>query len=141
MYRKVWLSLLLVVLSACQTISKQDDSLYLDLGGKVGISKIIDIFIYEIGETEEVVHHFEDTDLDRFREKQIEHLCLLSGGPCVYTGDEMLPVHQGMNISESEFNAITNAMIRALDTAGISIAIRNRLLAIIAAMRADVIYQ
>jgi hemoglobin len=141
MYRYLLASFLVSMLGACQSLPEQDDSLYLALGGKAGISKIIDIFIYEIGQTEEVVHHFEDTDIDRFREKQIEHICVLAGGPCTYMGDEMRPVHEGMNISEAEFNAMTDAMIRALNVAKISIGYRNRLLAIIAPMRAEVIYQ
>ena len=53
----------------------------------------------------------------------------------------MLKVHQGMNITEADFNAITNAMIRALDKAGISLSDRNRLLAIIAAMHSEVVYK
>jgi len=141
MYRCFWAGLFIFTLSACQSIPKQDDSLYLALGGKGGISKIIDIFIYEIGQTEKIIHHFEDTDIDRFREKQIEHICILTGGPCTYTGDEIIPVHQGMNISESEFNETTNALIRALNIAGVSIGTRNRLLAVIASLRAEVIYQ
>ena len=100
-----------------------------------------DIFIYEIGETVEVLHHFDDTDIDRFRAKQIEHICSLSGGPCEYTGDEMLDVHQGMNITDADFNAITNALIRALDQADVSISDRNRLLAIIASMHSQVVYK
>jgi len=141
MYRYLLASFLVAMLGACQSLPEQDDSLYLALGGKAGISKIIDIFIYEIGQTEEVVHYFEDTDIDRFREKQVEHICVLAGGPCTYMGDEMRPVHEGMNISEAEFNAMTDAMIRALNVAKISIGDRNRLLAIIAPMRAEVIYQ
>ena len=108
---------------------------------KLSIHSIVDIFIYEIGETEEVLHHFEDTDIDRFREKQIEHVCKLTGGPCQYTGDKMLEVHQGMNITEGDFNAITNALIRALDSAGVSIGDRNRLLEIIASMHSEVVYK
>jgi len=141
MYRYLLVGLFVAILGACQSVPEHDDSLYYALGDKAGITKIIDIFIYEIGQTEETLHHFENTDIDRFREMQIEHVCMLSGGPCAYTGDEMTPVHQGMNISESEVNAITNAMIRALNTAGVSIGTRNRLLAIIASMRAEVIYQ
>jgi hemoglobin len=141
MYRYLLAIFLVAILSACQSLSKQDDSLYLSLGGSEGITKIIDIFIYEIGQTEEAVNHFEDTDLDRFREKAIEHVCMLTGGPCEYTGEEMQPAHQGMNISESEFNEITTAMIYALNTAGVSIGDRNRLLAIMAAMREEIIYQ
>ena len=145
MYRIILLSLTMLILGACQLLTiendKKDDSLYQALGGKAGIERIVDIFIYEIGETSEIVHHFEESNIERFREKQIEHICLLSGGPCTYTGDEMLPVHQGMNINEAEFNATADAMIRALNTAGISLSSRNRLLGIIASMRDQVIYQ
>lgn len=141
MYRYLLASFLVAMLGACQSLPEQDENLYLALGGKDGITQIINIFIYEIGETEEAVKHFEHTDLDRFREKAIEHICMLTGGPCEYTGEEMQPVHQGMNITESEFNEITNAMIYALDAKDVSIGNRNRLLAIIAAMRDDIIYQ
>ena len=139
------LKLLLVVtfallVSACQTTTKLDDSLYHELGGKEGIAELVGIFIYEIGQTEEVLHHFKDTDIDRFREKLIEHICLMTGGPCAYTGDEMIPVHQGMNVSESEFNATTDALIRALNKSGALIATRNRLLAIVAPLRSEIIY-
>lgn len=47
----------------------------------------------------------------------------------------------GMNISGSAFIASTSAMIRALNIAGVLIGARNRLLAIIASMRLEVIYQ
>jgi len=130
-----------VSLSACQSVATKDESLYSSLGGKAGVAKIVDIFIYEIGETEQVLHHFEDTNMERFREKQIEHICVLTGGDCKYTGDEMLEVHQGMNVTEADFNAIADAMIRALDKAKISVGNRNRLLAIIAAMRREVVYK
>ena len=50
-------------------------------------------------------------------------------------------INQGMNINEAEFNATADAMIRALNTAGISLSSRNRLLGIIASMRDQVIYQ
>ena len=141
MFRFLSLSFVFVILAACQSLPPKDDSLYRNLGQLDGITNIIDIFIYEIGETEQVLHHFEDTDIDRFREKQIEHLCHLAGGPCEYTGDEMLEVHQGMNITEADFNGITNALIRALDKAGVSIGDRNRLLAIIASMHSEVVYK
>jgi hemoglobin len=133
--------LLVILLAACQSIRPKENNLFEDLGELDGITRIIDIFIYEIGETRQVLHHFEDTDIDRFREKQIEHLCVLAGGPCEYTGDDMLKVHQGMNISEADFNAMTNALIRALDQADVSISDRNRLLAIIASMHSEVIYK
>jgi len=133
--------LMTLFLVACQSVKTKDDSLYHALGGKDGISRFVDVFIFEIGETEQVLHYFEDTNIQRFREKQIEHVCILSGGPCEYTGDEMIPVHEGMNITESDFNAIANAMIRALDSVNVSLSARNQLLAIMASMRHEVLYK
>jgi len=130
-----------LLLTACQSFNKKDDSLYHALGGKKGISRFVDVFIYEIGETEQVLHYFHDTNIQRFREKQIEHICILSGGPCEYTGDEMIPVHEGMKITESDFNAVANAMIRALEKVNISLSARNQLLAIVASMRHEVLYK
>ena len=140
------LVLALVVLclgfSGCQSSHVQsDDSLYQALGGQQGIERIVDGFIFEIGGNDEIFHHFERVSIDRFREKQIEHLCVLSGGPCEYRGDNMVNVHRGMNITEAEFNSTTNSLITAMDKAEVSIANRNRLLAIIAIMRNDVIYK
>ncbi len=129
-------------LYGCQSVeSKPDSSLYFALGEREGIQKIVDVFIFEIGENEEIIHHFEDTDIDRFREKQIEHVCVLTGGPCEYTGDDMIETHRGMNITEAEFNSLTNSLIKALDTVGVSVSDRNRLISIIAPMRGEVIYQ
>ena len=142
MYKVLMLVFCFFTLTACQSLpAKKDESLYKNLGELQGIENIVDVFIYEIGETEQVLHHFESTDIDRFREKQIEHICKLSGGPCKYTGDNMLEVHQGMNITDIDFNAITNALIRALDRSGVSVSDRNRLLAIIALMHSEVTYK
>ena len=132
---------MVLLLAACQSVMTKDDSLYHALGGKEGISRFVDVFIFEIGETKQVLHYFEDSNIQRFREKQIEHVCILSGGPCEYTGDEMVPVHEGMNITEADFNAIANAMIRALDKVDISLSARNQLLAIVASMRHEVLYK
>ena len=141
MFKLLIVNLSICFLAACQTLAPKDDSLYKNLGELEGITKIVEIFIYEIGESEQTLHHFEHTDIDRFREKQIEHVCALTGGPCEYTGDEMLEVHQGMNITDADFNIITNALIRALDQAKVSISDRNRLLTIIASMHSEVVYK
>ena len=89
----------------------------------------------------EVNKHFEHTNMQRFRSKFIEFLCKVADGPCEYTGDTMLLTHGGMHISEAEFNGSVNMMIDAMDRVGLSIGVRNQILARLAPMRADIIYQ
>lgn len=141
MYRYLLVSFLIVMMSACQLLNNKEESLYRALGEKEGITNIVNIFIYEIGQTKKAVKQFEHTDLDRFREMAIEHICMLSSGPCEYSGEEMQVAHAGLHITEYEFNEITNAMINALNTAQVSIGDRNRLLSILAEMRENIIYQ
>jgi hemoglobin len=132
----LWLALL----AGCETLNRES-TLYDDLGGKPVIERITGNFIREIGYDPQIVTHFEESDLDRFYEKMVEHLCEISGGPCEYTGDSMLESHQGMNISEAEFNRTVDLLINAMDKADVPKRLQNRLLARLAPLREDIIYQ
>lgn len=126
--------------SACQSISK-DSLLYHELGGQPGVERISEAFIKVVINDPRVEQHFSDSNLDRFYEKLSEQLCELSGGPCHYTGDDMVTVHKGMNISEAEFNVIVEIMKLALENTEIDIATQNRLLSKLALMRSDILYR
>jgi len=115
-------------------------SLYDELGGKPGIEKIVDNFITEFSYNRDVIKHFEKTDFDRFRTKLIEQICNVSGGPCEYTGQSMLEVHQKMNVSEAEFNSMVDNLYAAMQHADVSVSAQNRLIALLAPMRGDIIY-
>ncbi len=128
----------IILLSGCLSPQPKDD-LFQQLGGLPGIEHFVDIFIDEIGKSNTIRPYFEDTNLDRFQEKQIEHLCLLAGGPCTYTGDSMVDSHKGMGINEADFNALVDTAIRAMNKAGYSVGTRNRLLARLALLRGEVI--
>ena len=129
-----------VLLSACHT-TPSGSSLYQDLGGMEGITDITNNFIYEIGFDENIVRHFQETNLDRFRDKFIEQVCEVSGGPCTYSGDTMLDVHTKMNVTEAEFNRTVDLLIAAMNRSGIPHRVQNQLLARLAPTRADIIYK
>lgn len=130
---------MLFTVNGCQT-SPKASSLYDELGGQAGIETIVSNFIYEIGFNEQIAAHFEETNLDRFYEKMVEHLCHISGGPCEYTGDTMIDVHTNMNITEAEFNAVVDILIQAMNRSKIPHRIQNKLLARLAPLRKEIIY-
>ncbi len=115
--------------------------LYDQLQGLQGISKIVDAMLKLHSNDQEIHKHFEHTNMTRFRDKLIEYLCEISDGPCDYTGDTMLLVHGGMNISESDFNGLVDLLITAMNQNHVSISVRNQLLARLAKLRPDIIYQ
>lgn len=133
--------LLLILLGACagRTPPPADDGLYRALGGEAGITRIAEEFIIGLSEDPRVGHHFADTDIGRFREKLIEHLCHESGGGCEYTGDSMAEVHRGMDISRAEFNITVEILQDAMDRAHVPVPAQNRLLARLAPLYGDIV--
>ena len=138
-YRSVILVLMTILLMACATHPTQ--TLYSQIGGQVGVEKITDAFIDEIQYDQHTLSFFLETDIDRFREKFIEHLCVHLGGPCTYTGDDMLSVHKGMNIKEADFNRVVELLTNAMTKVNIPHRIQNQILAKFAPMRKDIVYR
>lgn len=140
MRARITFLLLMLTLSGCQT-TPTGTTLYDQLGGKPVIEKVADRFVRLVIIDPRVEKHFKDTDLDRFYEKLVEHLCQISDGGCAYTGDDMPTVHKGMNISELEFNVIVENLQLALNEAKVPLSAQNQLLARLAPMRGEIIYR
>ena len=114
-------------------------TLYDELGGADGVEALTAQFIREIAADERIRGHYRDTDIGRFHVKVQEQMCARTGGGCTYTGDDMKRTHGGMNIQPGEFNAIVEALMKAMDKRGLSVTTQNKLLALYAPMRADII--
>lgn len=134
------LSLLLALLIAGCSGTLNQENLYEALGGESGIETITDNFILEIARDERVIEYFEDSSVERFRQFFIEHLCMLTDGPCEYTGDTLVDTHVGMNVTEAAFNAIVEDLMAAMNKSGIAIGTQNRLLARMAELREQIIH-
>ncbi|MGO3739489.1 MAG: group I truncated hemoglobin [Marinomonas foliarum] len=130
-----------VFLVACATPNKAPQSLYDEIGGKPTIEAITNNFIDEISFNKDIYRYFEKTNITRYREKFIEHLCVNTGGPCTYTGDTMLRVHQGQNINETDFNLTVDLLVNAMDRAGLTYPQQNQVLKVLAPMRGEMLYK
>lgn len=124
------------MLAACA--SNDSLSLYEKLGGQDSLVKLADQFILEIADDERVLPRFADSNVERFREKIIEHFCVISDGPCAYTGDSMIHVHAGMAINSAEFNAVVEDLMTAMDKSGIALSAQNQLLERLALLRPQI---
>ncbi|MGQ4276215.1 group I truncated hemoglobin [Pseudidiomarina sp. E22-M8] len=119
--------------------TRADETLYQELGAKQGISDLMASFVLEIAQDERVIKHFENVDIDRFHHMLSEHLCELTGGPCEYSGADMSEVHTGMAITRTEFNAIVEDLIIAMEKEGIATSTQNRLLAKLAEFHDEIV--
>lgn len=112
------ISICCVLLGACA--HQPQGTLYHRLGGNEGLTEIVDNMLFYIAEKSRILHHFEDVDIDRFRDNLVIHLCELSDGPCRYQGDSMADVHRGMNVSAADFDSLVECLMDAMDETGVS---------------------
>jgi len=126
-------------LAACTQQAIEDDSLYRQLGGESGITRIVEGMLLRIARDPRIVEHFQTVDIQRVRDKLIERFCVEAGGPCTYTGDSMEESHKGLALTPSDFNALVEDLQAAMTDEGVSMPAQNRLLARLAPMRGQVI--
>ncbi len=135
-----WCGVLLLTLALAGCASGHGNAtLYQRLGGLEGISGIVDAFLYELAADEQILPLFADTNIERFREKFIEQLCMVADGPCEYTGDDMVATHRGMEITHAQFNRVVTDLIRAMERRDIPTGAQNDLLRRLAAMYDDIV--
>jgi hemoglobin len=130
---------MLTLLVGCAQQPARDDSLYQALGERAGIQRIVEGMLLNVAKDPRIVEHFRKVDIERLRDKLVEHLCVDSGGPCRYTGDSMAEAHKGQNLTRSDFNALVENLIAAMDAEKIPVPTQNRLIARLAPMRGEVI--
>lgn len=128
-----------LLLGACVGQAPDDDSLYRQLGGEPGVTRIVEGMLLRIAEDPRIVEHFQDIDIQRLRDKLIEQFCVEAGGPCAYSGDSMEESHKGLALTPADFNALVEDLQAAMTAEGVSIPAQNRLLARLAPMRSQVI--
>ena len=60
----------------------------------------------------------------------VDQVCEASGGPCKYTGRSMKAAHAGMRITDAEFNALVEDLVKSLDKFKVPAKEKNELLGV-----------
>src|ERR1051326_976622 len=83
-------------------------SLYHRLGGYDAIAAVTDDFIGRLAADKQLSRFFvghSTNSLQHIRQLVVDQLCAATGGPCVYIGRDMKTTHQGVAITEADWNA------------------------------------
>ncbi|SNB58584.1 hemoglobin [Marinobacter sp. es.042] len=123
------LMMLALLLGGCQSLNTEpENSLYQQLGEREGIANVVEDLLYLIVEDERINQQFKGMDVAQFHRNLTDQLCELSGGPCAYTGREMRELHSDMAITDTQFNALAENLILAMEKNDIPTGAQNRLI-------------
>lgn len=79
--KHILITALVFALGFVATSAQADDMLYNDLGGEKGIATIVDNATAAFLADPRIKDTFSETNMDRFKLKLAEQLCVVSGGP------------------------------------------------------------
>src|SRR5512145_3519705 len=85
---------------------RQDQSLYVRLGGKPKIEAVVDDFVTRAAADLRIGSRFATADIPHLKVMLVDQICQASGGPCTYEGRDMKLTHAGMAIGGEEFDAL-----------------------------------
>ncbi|HEY2929205.1 group I truncated hemoglobin [Piscinibacter sp.] len=126
-------------LGGCATGSMQSQTLFQRLGGKDAIVAVVDDFVGNVAGDARINRRFASTNIPRLKQMLVDQICAGTGGPCTYSGRDMKSAHAGMNISDAEFGALVEDLIKSLDKFKVPEKEKNDLLAILGPMKGDIV--
>ena len=131
-----------VVPLAAQPAAGSQATLYQRLGGYDAISAVVGDFIGRMATDPQLSRFFvghSTQSLQRIRQLVVEQLCQAAGGPCFYTGRSMKDSHEGMGITEAQWDIAVKHLVATLDKFKVGEKERQDLFAAIAPLKADIV--
>jgi hemoglobin len=119
-------------------------SLFTRLGGKKGITAVVDDFVNNCASDTRINSFFAATAADpkrlaSFKGKLVDQICQAAGGPCKYNGKNMKDAHAGMGVKEEHFNALVEDLVKSLDKFKVPADDKKTLLSVLGPMKSDIV--
>ena len=147
MIRAALMAVVAVSLAACASAPPETPAgptLYQRLGGREGIKGVVDDFVANMAADPRVNGRFKGLDAGRVAKLQTnfaDQICDATGGPCAYLGRDMKTAHAGMRITDAEWTATVEDLVKALDKFKVGSKEQQELLAILGPMKKDIVGQ
>lgn len=125
-----------------QAVAQQQKSLYQRLGGYDALAAVTDDFIGRLASDDQLKRFFvghNKAGITRIRQHVIDFLCVATGGPCAYTGQDMKTAHTGLGITEEDWNASVRDLNATLDKFHVPPQEKSEVLAAISGLKGDIV--
>ena len=117
------------------------ESLYERLGGTEGITRIASDAVDNHLANPAIATRYENAkaSVDEMKNAAATFFIAGTGGPNCYEGKNLLDAHKGMNINGTEFMAVLDDILGALQKNGISQKVQEEVLFILYSMRGEIV--
>ena len=143
MSRAMEMAMVALWFAACAS-APPEPTLYQRLGGRESIKLVVDDFVANMAADPRVNGRFKDLDAARVAKLQTnlaDQICDAAGGPCAYLGRDMKTTHTGMGITEAEWTATVEDLVKALNKFKVGQKEQQELLGALGAMKKDIVGQ
>jgi hemoglobin len=136
---------LLVAWGTCVPAAAQqrkEKSLYERLGGYDAIAAVVDDFIGRLVADRQFERFFAGHSVDskkRIRQLFIDQLCAATGGPCIYQGRTMKVSHEGLGITEADWDASAKHLVATLDKFKVKKREKDEVVALVVSLKKDIV--
>ena len=145
--RAVLMLVCAVTLAACASAAPEmpaGPTLYQRLGGREAIKGVVDDFVATLAADPRVNSRFKalpPAAIFKLQTNLADQICDATGGPCAYLGRDMKAVHAGMGITEAEWNATVEDLVKSLAKFKVGAKEQQELLAVLGPMKKDIVGQ
>jgi hemoglobin len=144
MRKLVPLALALLLCGSAFAGQHMEQSLYTRLGGYDAIAAVTDDFIGRMATDKSLQKFFvghSKESLGRIRQLVVDQLCAATGGPCIYIGRDMKSSHQGMGVTEADWNTAVAHLVATFDKFKVPERERKELLGALSGLKDDIVDQ
>ncbi|MFC3051287.1 group I truncated hemoglobin [Kordiimonas pumila] len=128
-----------VFVMASVSLPASAGTLFDDLGGMEKIQNVASRTLDLALKDELTRENFRFANMKNIKEKLSLMLCEVADGPCVYDGAPMKELHDPMDITTSQFNAVVESLQQAMREEKIPFSVQNRLIARLAPLHSDIV--
>ena len=117
-------------------------TLYKRRGGFDAIAGLVDDFIGRLASDPRLARFFQGSSTDSKRHRRqllVEQLCESAGGPCYYTGRSMRASHEGLGVTEADWDVMVAHLLKSFEQFRVPPPERQELVSIISATKADIV--
>ena len=120
----------------------QEKSLYERIGGYNALAAVVDDFIGRLVTDKQFEKFFVGHSNDskkRIRQHILDQFCAATGGPCVYTGRDMKTSHEGLGITNADWDAAAKHLVASLDKFKVPEKEKGEVLAFVTSLKKDIV--